>query len=191
MLRMRYAQVPVVPRVRGLALGGGCEFALYGAHARRAMESYIGLVEAGVGLLPAGGGLKEIARACGRSRAAARAPTYSRSCSSRSRLPRWPRCRHSALESRALGYLRDTDVIVFHKDELLTWRWRRPSAWPIRLPRRRYKRRIPVAGRNGIATIKMMLVNMRDGGFISAHDFQLASLIADVVCGGDVDAARW
>ena len=46
----------------------------------------------------------------------------------------------------------------------------------------------PVAGRNAIATIKVQLVNMRDGGFISEHDFHIASLIADVVCGGDVDA---
>ena len=45
-----------------------------------------------------------------------------------------------------------------------------------------------VAGRSGIATIKGSLVNMRDGGFISAHDFHIASLIANVVCGGDVDA---
>ena len=46
----------------------------------------------------------------------------------------------------------------------------------------------PVAGRNAIATIKAQLVNMRDGGFISAHDFHVSSLIAEVVCGGDVDA---
>jgi len=45
-----------------------------------------------------------------------------------------------------------------------------------------------VAGRSGVATIKASLVGMRDGGFISAHDFHIASLIADVVCGGDVDA---
>ena len=46
----------------------------------------------------------------------------------------------------------------------------------------------PVAGRNAIATIKAQLANMRDGGFISAHDFHISALIADVVCGGDVDA---
>jgi 3-hydroxyacyl-CoA dehydrogenase len=51
-----------------------------------------------------------------------------------------------------------------------------------------HKRLFPVAGRSGIATIKAQLVNMRDGGFISAHDFHIASLIAGVVCGGDVDA---
>ena len=49
------------------------------------------------------------------------------------------------------------------------------------------KRSFPVVGRNGLATIKGQLVNMRDGGFISAHDFRIASLIANVVCGGDVD----
>ena len=51
-----------------------------------------------------------------------------------------------------------------------------------------HKRLIPVAGRSGVATIKGSLVNMRDGGFISAHDFHIAGLIANVVCGGDVDA---
>ncbi len=57
------------------------------------------------------------------------------------------------------------------------------SGW--RAPARKL---FPVAGRNSIATIKGQLVNMRDGGFISAHDFHIAALIADVVCGGDVDA---
>ena len=50
------------------------------------------------------------------------------------------------------------------------------------------KRLFPVAGRNAIATIKAQLVNMRDGGFISAHDFHISTLIAEVICGGDVDA---
>jgi 3-hydroxyacyl-CoA dehydrogenase len=50
------------------------------------------------------------------------------------------------------------------------------------------KARFPVAGRNAIATIQVQLVNLRDGGFISGHDFDIASGIAEVVCGGDVDA---
>ena len=49
----------------------------------------------------------------------------------------------------------------------------------------------PVTGRSAIATIKAQLVNMRDGGFISEHDFQIRALIADVLCGGDVDAGSW
>src|SRR5690606_41354479 len=59
--RIKYALVPVVAAVRGMALGGGCEFQMHSARTVMALESYIGLVEAGVGLLPAGGGLKEIA----------------------------------------------------------------------------------------------------------------------------------
>src|SRR5690606_33822116 len=60
-MRIKYALVPVVAAVRGLALGGGCEFQMHSARTVAALESYIGLVEAGVGLLPAGGGLKELA----------------------------------------------------------------------------------------------------------------------------------
>ncbi len=59
--RIKYALVPVVAAVRGMALGGGCEFQMHAARTVFSLESYIGLVEAGVGLLPAGGGLKEIA----------------------------------------------------------------------------------------------------------------------------------
>ncbi|HRF84554.1 MAG TPA: enoyl-CoA hydratase/isomerase family protein, partial [Pseudoxanthomonas sp.] len=59
--RIKYALVPVVAAVRGLALGGGCEFQMHAARTVAHLESYIGLVEAGVGLLPAGGGLKELA----------------------------------------------------------------------------------------------------------------------------------
>jgi len=79
-------------------------------------------------------------------------------------------------------------VIVPHKDELLHVAMAQAKAlaesgWrpPARVP-------FPVAGRSGIATIKGQLTNLRDGGFASAHDFHIASLIADVVCGGDVDA---
>jgi 3-hydroxyacyl-CoA dehydrogenase len=94
----------------------------------------------------------------------------------------------SAIESRKLGYLVEGDVIVPHKDELLhvamvQARAMAESGW--RPPARAL---FPVAGRNAIATIRGQLTNMRDGGFISAHDFHIATQIAEVVCGGDVDA---
>jgi 3-hydroxyacyl-CoA dehydrogenase len=94
----------------------------------------------------------------------------------------------SALESRKLGYLLDSDVIVAHKDELLHVATQQAKAlaesgW--RPPQRAV---FPVAGRSAIATIKAQLVGLRDGGLATAHDYHLASLIADVVCGGDVDA---
>ena len=93
-----------------------------------------------------------------------------------------------ALDSRRLGYLLDSDVIVPNKDELLFVALNEARALYTSGYRPPLKRLFPVAGRNGVATIKGQLVNMRDGGFISAHDFHIASLIAGVVCGGDVDA---
>ena len=94
----------------------------------------------------------------------------------------------SALESRKLGYLLESDVIVPNKDELLYVALNEARALYQGGWRAPHKRLFPVAGRSGVATIKGQLVNMRDGGFISPHDFHIASLIAHVVCGGEVDA---
>ena len=93
----------------------------------------------------------------------------------------------SALESRKLGYLLDSDVIVPNKDELLFVALNEAKAMAAGGYRAPHKRQFLVAGRNGKATIQGQLVNMRDGGFISQHDFHIASLIAGVVTGGDVD----
>ena len=94
----------------------------------------------------------------------------------------------SALESRKLGYLLDSDVIVPHKDEVLFVAINEARAMAASGWRAPHRRSFPVVGRSGVATIRAQLVNMRDGGFISAHDFHIASLIANVLCGGDVDA---
>jgi 3-hydroxyacyl-CoA dehydrogenase len=94
----------------------------------------------------------------------------------------------SALESRKLGYLLDSDVIVPNKDELLHVAISQARALADAGWRPPHRRPFPVAGRNAKATIMGQLVNMRDGGFISAHDFHIATLIAHVVTGGDVDA---
>jgi 3-hydroxyacyl-CoA dehydrogenase len=79
-------------------------------------------------------------------------------------------------------------VIVAHKDELLHVALQQVQALAESGYRPPPKALFPVCGRNGIATIQGQLANMRDGGFISQHDFHIASLIAQVVCGGDVDA---
>lgn len=188
MLKLRYAAVPVVSAIRGLALGGGCEMAVYSAKRVAAMESYIGLVEVGVGLVPGAGGLTYIAR-----RAAENASTST----NKDILPfltegftaaAMAKVGTSAIESRKIGYLLDSDVIVPNKDELLFVALNEARALFNSGYRAPHKRQFPVVGRSGLATIKGQLVNMRDGGFISAHDFHIASLIANVVCGGDVDA---
>ena len=188
MLRLRYASVPVISAIRGLALGGGCEIAVHSARRVAAMESYIGLVEVGVGLVPGAGGLTYIARRAAEQVAASTNKDLLPFLTGAFTAAAMAKVGTSALESRQLGYLLDDDVIVPHKDELLHVAMAQGRAMTQSGYRAPVRRLIPVAGRNGVATIKGSLINMRDGGFISAHDFHIAGLIANVVCGGDVDA---
>ena len=188
MLRLRYAQVPVVAGIHGMALGGGCELAVHCARRVAHMESYIGLVEVGVGLVPGAGGLTYIARRAAENAATSTGKDLLPFLTEGFTAAAMAKVGTSALESRQLGYLLDSDIVVAHKDEVLfvalnEARSLAASGW--RAPHRRL---FPVAGRSGIATIRGSLVNMRDGGFISDHDQYIATLIAEVVCGGDVDA---
>ncbi len=187
MLRVRYAQVPVVAAIRGMALGGGCELSVHCARRVAHLESYMGLVEVGVGLVPGGGGLAFIAR---------RAAENAQASTGKDLLPfltegftaaAMAKVGTSAIESRQLGYLLWSDVIVPHKDELLHVAVSEAKAMHAAGWRAPAKRLFPVAGRDGAATISGQLVNMRDGGFISEHDFHIARQIAHVVTGGDVD----
>ncbi|MGZ5786003.1 MAG: 3-hydroxyacyl-CoA dehydrogenase/enoyl-CoA hydratase family protein [Ramlibacter sp.] len=188
MLRLRYANVPVISAIRGMALGGGCEIAVHSAKRVAAMESYIGLVEVGVGLVPGAGGLTYIARRAAENQALSTHKDLLPFLIEGFTTAAMAKVGTSAIESRQLGYLLGSDLVVANKDELLfvaineakamfTAGWRPP-----------HKRQFPVAGRSGKATIQGQLVNMRDGGFISQHDFHIASLIANVVTGGDVNA---
>jgi 3-hydroxyacyl-CoA dehydrogenase len=188
MLRLRYANVPVVSAVRGLALGGGCELAVYSAKRAVAMESYIGLVEVGVGLVPGAGGLTYIARRAAENLASSNGKDLLPFITEGFTNAAMAKVGTSAIESRKLGYLLWSDVIVPNKDELLFVAINEAKALAASGYRAPLKRQFPVAGRNGKATIQGSLVNMRDGGFISQHDFHIATLIANVVCGGDVDA---
>jgi 3-hydroxyacyl-CoA dehydrogenase len=188
MLKMRYASVPVVSAIRGLALGGGCEMAVYSARRVAAVESYIGLVEVGVGLVPGAGGLTYIARRAAESAQSSTGKDLMPFLSEGFAAAAMAKVGTSAHESRKLGYLLEGDVIVAHKDELLFVAISQAKAMYTAGYRAPARRLFAVAGRDGIATIRGQLVNMQGGGFISAHDFHIASLIASVVCGGDVDA---
>jgi 3-hydroxyacyl-CoA dehydrogenase len=188
MLRLRYAGVPVVSAIRGLALGGGCELGLYSAKRVAAMESYIGLVEVGVGLVPGAGGLTYIARRAAENSAASTDKDLLKFLTEGFTAAAMAKVGTSALESRKLGYLLESDVVVPNKDELLYVALREAKAMYEAGWRAPLKRLFPVAGRSAKATILGQLVNMRDGGFISQHDFRIAGLIANVVTGGDVDA---
>ncbi len=189
LLRVRYAQVPVVAAMRGIALGGGCEIAIYCTRRVAAMETYIGLVEVGVGLLPSGGGLAYVARRAAEMASAGNANAdIMKFAIDGFTSAAMAKVGTSAIESRKLGYLLDTDIIVPNKDELLFVAVTQAKAMFDSGYRPPIKATFPAAGRSAIATIKGQLANMRDGGFISAHDFHISTLIAEVVCGGDVDA---
>jgi 3-hydroxyacyl-CoA dehydrogenase len=188
MLRLRYANVPVVSAMRGLALGGGCELAVHSAKRAVAMESYIGLVEVGVGLVPGAGGLTYIARRAAENLASSNGKDLLPFITEGFTNAAMAKVGTSAIESRKLGYLLWSDVIVPNKDELLFVAINEAKAMAASGYRAPLKRQFPVAGRNGKATITGSLINMRDGGFISQHDFHIATLIANVICGGDVEA---
>ncbi|GHE33762.1 3-hydroxyacyl-CoA dehydrogenase/enoyl-CoA hydratase family protein [Vulcaniibacterium thermophilum] len=184
--RIKYALVPVVAAVRGLALGGGCEFQMHAARTVFALESYVGLVEAGVGLLPAGGGLKELALRA--SEAAGPGGDVFAQLKTAFESVAMGKVSTSAFEAKSLKLAREADVVVFNSHELLHVAKQQALA----LAESGYRpplpaRRIQVAGDVGIATFKMMLVNMLEGRFISPHDYEIATRIATVLCGGEVD----
>ncbi|OLG30388.1 enoyl-CoA hydratase/isomerase family protein, partial [Xanthomonas oryzae] len=184
--RIKYAQVPVISAVRGLALGGGCEFQMHSAKTVASLESYIGLVEAGVGLLPAGGGLKEIAVRA--SIAAGPGGDVFAELKKTFETVAMAKVSNSAVNAQELGLLRATDKVVFNSFEALhiakaEARALAEGGYRAPLP----ARRIQVAGDVGIATFKMLLVNMLEGRFISEYDYEIATRIATVVCGGEVD----
>ena len=182
---LRYSMIPTVAAVDGMALGGGCEFVMHSDRAVAALESYVGLVEVGVGLLPAGGGCKEFAmRAAAEAKGGDMFPflkNYFQNVA-------MAQVGKSAEHSRELGYLRPGDRVVMNRFELLYAAKAELTAMAeagYRPPLR--ARNIPAAGRTAIATFKMAMANMLAGRHISEHDFLIGSKVAYVLCGGDVE----
>lgn len=182
-LRLKYSTIPTVAALRGRALGGGCELMMHCNAVVAAFESYPGLVEAGVGLIPAGGGCKEMAL-----RAAAQAgdadlmlfiqPYFQQIATAV--------VAGSATEALQKGYLRQTDGWVMHQDEVLYAALAKVNELQAFNYQPPLKQLFKVAGREGRARLQAGLVNWLEGGFISQHDYLLADKLAQVICGGDV-----
>jgi 3-hydroxyacyl-CoA dehydrogenase len=183
---LRYSRLPVVGAPAGMALGGGTELLLFCDARVAALETYMGLVEAGVGVIPAGGGCAALAR-----RAWARSPDGDP-------MPWLQRFFEEVAYARVTGsgiealegiWFESGDRVVFHEHEVL----HAARSEAIALADAGYRppprdQRFPVAGAPGIATLEAKLVNLHAGGFISDHDYRIGRHLAEALCGGRVDA---
>ncbi len=188
MLRLRDARVPTVAAVSGMALGGGCELALHCARRVASLESYIGLVEVGVGLVPGAGGLAWSARRAAEEQALAPEAALLDFLKKYLMAAATAQVSRSAFEARATGWLLPSDPVVFNRAELLEVALGEVSQMSdagYRPPRRAP---FPAAGRDVEATVVAQLLNLREGGLIGEHDFHLGRTLAGVICGGGVDA---
>ena len=183
---IRYAGVPVVAAVRGLTLGGGAELCLAAARCQPLAETYIGLVETGVGLLPAGGGSTAMTR-----RAAEHVPEGSRAdllafFQHALETIAFARVSTSAEEARSWGLFTPADLVTADPDR----QWADAAATARHLAEAGYSpplaRSIPVVGRRGIAAAEALTFNQLAGGHLSEHDRKVVLELARVMSGGDV-----
>tara|TARA_R110002110_G_scaffold195770_1_gene405419 strand:- start:15854 stop:18205 length:2352 start_codon:yes stop_codon:yes gene_type:complete len=182
-MMMRYAKIPTVCALKGLVLGGGCEIAMHATSRVAAFETYMGLVEVGVGLIPAGGGSKELAK---------RASKIAQHCRLEQPLNAFfeqivqAKVSTSALEAQQYSYLLPSDKIFANDAELLFGALKEAQY----LADMGYcpppPEKFAVLGRPGIANMLSVLVNFREGEFITDYEYTIGKSIAEVICGGEV-----
>jgi 3-hydroxyacyl-CoA dehydrogenase len=189
--RALYSTRPVVTAPWGLTLGGGCEIAMQSSACRASGETYMGLVEVGVGLLPAGGGCKEmLARYLG---GIPQGTDYDPNpfVQAAFKTIAMAEVAKSAEEARDLGFLRPTDSISTDPDALIA----DAKALALGLARSNYKaprrRKFKLPGTSGRGAIEAFLYSMHEGGFITDHDLTVAGKVAWVLTGGDIPPNTW
>jgi 3-hydroxyacyl-CoA dehydrogenase len=184
LLRLKRAKVPVVTACHGYTLGGGCEVMLHSAAVQAAAESYIGLPETGVGIIPAAGGTTEML-----VRAMEKVPAdgtvdpfpFVHQVFETLGLAKISTC---ADEARTLGFLRPSDGISLNGDRILYEAKQRALALANASFRPAEPAQVTVMGEDGIARFALELHIMRRAGFISDHDRLIGSELANVLCGG-------
>ena len=186
-MAIKYAKVPVVAAPFNMTLGGGCEFSLHADAINAYAETYMGLVEIGVGLLPAGGGTKEM---CLRAVQAAKqydtdvTPFIFKNFQNIG----MAKVSMSAAEMRELGYLRESDSITMNLDRLIADAKQKVLGLAVNYRPGKPEESIPAPGRSVAASIKSQLWNMAQGGFITEYEGVMGGVIANALCGGDVPA---
>jgi 3-hydroxyacyl-CoA dehydrogenase len=195
---IKFSPKPVVAAAFGLCLGGGTEISLHAAARQPHAELYTGLVEVGVGLLPGGGGCKEMLLRAVDGAAAARGGKGSGDGLPRSvemleamkrafELIATAKVATSAHEARGLGFLRDSDRITMNRERVLS----DAKARALELVHAGYeppvpRMDIPAPGEGLLATLRMGVHMMRQGDFITDYEVKLGTKIAEVLCGGNI-----
>ena len=187
-MALKHAAVPVVTAPAGLALGGACEMALHSHRVQAAAETYIGLVEVGVGLIPAGGGTKELlARAMDDLPAAADSLPFVRQAFE---TIGFATVSTSAPHARQLGYLRDGDGITMNRARLLHEAKAAASRQAAGFVPIQPRTAIPVGGANVLAALKLGVHLAWRAGRISDHDAVIGRKLAWILAGGSEPSAR-
>ena len=193
-MKLKYLDKPVVAAPAGLALGGGCEICLASDRVRFAAETYMGLVEVGVGLVPAGGGTKEFyLRATEHLFEVPRGGLYPKQIELMPYIARafetiaMAKVATSGPEAIKMGYLRPTDKMTVNRDYQIedakqTVLAINMEGYQPPLP----KDEIRVAGENTFAMIKLGLWSMHESGFITDHDVTVSTEVGRILCGGEV-----
>lgn len=191
-MRMRYSPKPVVTAPYGLTLGGGCEITIHGNRARAASETYIGLVEVGVGVIPAGGGTKEMTmRAMDAAQIVPDADPLT-FLKKTFEMIGMGKVATSAQEARDWGFFRDVDSISMNGDRLIADAKQEVlnlAASGFVAPVERSD--IYVMGEAGQAAMKLALHMMKRGGFISDHDELIGKKLANIMTGGSMNHAAF
>ena len=188
---LRHAPKPVVTAVQGMALGGGVEMALAGWEAVANHESYMGLVEVGVGLIPAGGGCKEVVRRqVNPTMRNANADPISVVQGAFEQIG-LAKVGTSAWENRDLGYLTDEDTIAMNGDHRLAIAKQRALQLAAIGARPPEVEKIYAAGRDVYSALVVGVKSLNWGGYASDHDVVIAKKLAYVLTGGDLSAPAW
>jgi len=186
-MALKYAKVPTVVAPFGMTLGGGAEYTLHADAVVAHPETYMGLVEIGVGLIPAGGGTKEM---CLRAVEIATQNNTDVTPFLFKHFQQLGMAKVSmgAMEMYGMNYLRRGDSITMDKDRQIADAKQKALALATNYRPPRPVENIPAPGRSVAASIKSQLWNMQQGGFVTEYEEQLGGSIADAICGGDVPA---
>jgi 3-hydroxyacyl-CoA dehydrogenase len=190
-MRMRYSPKPIVVAPVGLTLGGGCEITMHGSRVVAAAETYIGLVELGAGVIPAGGGTKEMLR---------RIVNPVMRLENAEALPALQKVflqvgqakvATSAEEARSMNILGPADRIVFNRDHLLT----EAKKEVLHMVAAGYKPPAPeliyASGRDALAALRIGAWMFQEGKYITSYDHHIAGKLAYVMCGGELTRPQW